>query len=109
MQVVSLKELPTCPNGHGVEMKRLLDNDDAQVTQIRLLPGEALKKHITPVDVIFYVLQGEGEIEIADEIRHVRTDELIYSPAKIPHRLMNQGGSDLRFLVIKLMRSTEKS
>ena len=30
-------------------------------------PGKSLKKHVTPVDVFFYVLEGNGIVEIGDE------------------------------------------
>ena len=72
-----------------------------------LKPGEALKKHITPVDVFFYVLEGKGVVEIGDETEEVSRDMLIESPAKIPHRLMNPGDEVFRVLVVKAPRQTE--
>ena len=96
-------------NPHGVEVKRLYDNEHAQVVHMRLRPGEALKKHITPVDVFFYVLEGEGDVEIGDEVMRVYRDTLIDSPANIPHRLMNPTNADFRFLVAKVPKPKEKS
>jgi quercetin dioxygenase-like cupin family protein len=32
------------------------------VTVIKLEPGQSLKKHITPVDVVFYVLEASCDI-----------------------------------------------
>jgi len=65
---------------------------------VTLQPGEALKRHVTPVDVFFYVLEGEGIVEIDDEQEHVSRDMLIDSPARIPHRLLNDGDEVFRFL-----------
>jgi len=42
----------------------LYDTEHAQAVHIELKPGETLKKHITPVDVFFYVLEGRGVVEI---------------------------------------------
>jgi len=72
-----------------------------------LQPGEALKKHITPVDVVFYVLEGRGIVEIGEERAEVGPDTLIESPAKIPHRWMNESGSILRILVVKTPKPKE--
>lgn len=53
------------------------------------------------MDVCFYILDGEGVVEIGNETEEVKKDELIFSPAKIPHRLLNESKNNFRFLVIK--------
>ena len=70
------------PNPHGVDARSISDTENAQVAHITLQPGEALKKHITPVDVVFYVLEGRGVVEIGEERTEVEADTLIESPAK---------------------------
>lgn len=87
----------------------LYDTEHAQAVHIELKPGEALKKHITPVDVFFYVLEGKGLVEIGDETQEVSRDMLVESPAKIPHRLINQGDEVFRILVVKVPRPTEST
>ena len=69
---------------------------------MNLKPGQSLKKHTTPVDVFFYILEGKGEIEIGDETKEVEKDTLIESPKDIPHLLRNTGTNLFRFLVVKL-------
>ena len=73
------------------------------------MPGESLKRHITPVDVFFYVLEGKGQVEIGEERVEVSTDMLVESPKGIPHRLMNEGDSPFRFLVVKTPRPTSST
>jgi len=74
---------------------------------VTLQPGEALKLHITPVDVFFYVLEGRGIVEIGDEREEISTDTLTVSPARIPHRLLNESDTIFRFLVVKTPRPTQ--
>jgi quercetin dioxygenase-like cupin family protein len=74
-----------------------------------LKPGQASKKHITPVDVVIYVLEGKGTAEISDERREVRADTLIESPARIPHRWINESKGLLRILVVTTPRPTEST
>ena len=74
MKVVEMKSLPEKPNPHNVSTRMLYDTEHAQVVHIELKPGEALKKHITPVDVFFYVLEGKGIVEIGDEKQEVSRD-----------------------------------
>jgi mannose-6-phosphate isomerase-like protein (cupin superfamily) len=58
------------------------------------------------VDVFFYILEGEGFVEIGDEQEAVSADMLIESPARIPHRLFNESDGDFRFLVVKTPRQS---
>ena len=101
MKTISYKELETSKNPHGVEAKKIYENQHAQVVHILLNPGERLKKHTTPVDVFFYVLEGEGIVEIGDEKQKVFKDVLIDSPKNIPHCLYNEGNEIFRVLVVK--------
>jgi hypothetical protein len=56
------------------------------------------------MDVFFYILEGEGQVEIGDEVQTVNKDTIIDSPVQIPHRLINPGKDDFHFLVIKIPR-----
>jgi mannose-6-phosphate isomerase-like protein (cupin superfamily) len=90
-------------NPHGVALRKLYESEKIEVNHITLKPGEQLKKHVTPVDVMFYVLQGTGVVEIGDEKIEVGKDSLIDSPAKIPHHCWyNQSSETLKVLLLRL-------
>lgn len=107
MRIVDALKAGPSPNPHGVHAARIYDTEHAQAVHILLRPGESLKRHITPVDVFFYVLEGEGVVEIGDEHERVGPDTLIESPARIPHRWTNESDSDFRVLVVKVPRPRE--
>lgn len=107
METVDARAATPMENPHHVKASKLYDTEHAQVVQITLEPGQALKKHITPVDVFFYVLEGTGIVEIGDEKKEIGPDTLVNSPAKIPHCWYNESDSVLRFLVVKVPRPTE--
>ncbi len=109
MRVVRWKEVDKHPNPHGVDARKIYDTENAQIIHIKLDPGEKLKRHVTSVDVVFYVLEGRGVVEIGDERREVGEDSLIDSPAGIPHCWYNESDDILRFLVIKVPRPVEST
>ena len=109
METVDAKAAPTMDNPHGVKASILYNTENAQAVHITLKPGEALKRHKTPVDVFFYVLEGTGVVEIGDEKKEVGKDTLIDSPAKIPHCWYNENQSVLRVLVVKVPRPTSST
>jgi len=107
MKTINVKEAQSQPNPHGVDARKLYDTEHAQVSHLTLKPGEQLKRHLTPVDVFFYVLEGTGVVEIGEEKKEVGPDTLIDSPAKIPHCWYNRGTGTLRILVTKVPRPAE--
>ena len=104
MKITRVSDAPAHQNPHGVDARKLYDSEHAQVVALTLQPGEQLKKHITPVDVIFFVLEGTGIVEVGDEKEEVSANTLIESPAKIPHCWYNQSDAILRVLVVKVPR-----
>ncbi len=107
MQIVEVRKAEPTPNPHGVDARRIYDKEHAQVVHLTLEPGQSLKRHVTPVDVFFYVLEGTGVVEVGDERREVVPDTLIESPARIPHCWYNESEGTLRVLVVKVPRPTE--
>jgi mannose-6-phosphate isomerase-like protein (cupin superfamily) len=109
MQMIDAKAAPVMDNPHGIKASRLYDKPGAQAVHIALEPGQSLKKHMTPVDVFFYVLEGRGVVEIGQERREVGPDMLIDSPARVPHCWYNESEGLLRVLVVKAPRPTEST
>ncbi len=109
MKTIKISKAEARKNPHNVDARKLYDSEHAMVTHIRLEPGEQLKRHITPVDAIFYVLEGNGLVEIGEELEEVEKDTLIDSPAKIPHCWYNKSNEVLRVLVIKVPKPKEST
>lgn len=109
MNAIKHNEAPAAKNAHNVDVRKLYDTEHAQAMHITLQPGESLKRHVTPVDVFFYVLEGEGVVEIGDEKKAVTRDTIIDSPAKIPHCWYNESDAVFRVLVVKVPRPSQSS
>lgn len=109
MKLIKVKDAPSRPNPHGVDARNLSSTENAQFVHITLQPGQSVEKHITPVDAVFYVLEGQGIVEIGDERKEVEADTLIESPAKIPHRWLNESKEPVRILVVKTPRQKEST
>ncbi|MBS3768082.1 MAG: cupin domain-containing protein, partial [Candidatus Cloacimonetes bacterium] len=104
-----LDETSIMENAHNVDARNLYNSKDAMITVIKLKPGQSLKKHITPVDVAFYVLKGEGIVQIGDEKTTVAANTLVESPKDILHCWYNESAQDLVFMVVKAPRPNKKT
>ena len=111
MKIVSINEEEIAKTPHGVDVKKLITYERASINHIALKPGEALKPHITPVDVCFYIVEGNGYVLVGEEQKDVKKDQLIFSPKDIVHTLGNHkdSGGIFRFLVIKTPTPTKKT
>ncbi|MDG6223115.1 MAG: cupin domain-containing protein [Candidatus Bathyarchaeota archaeon] len=109
MEITKVNETESKPNPHGVDVRPIYAHENAQVIVLTLAPGESLRRHITPVDVFFYVLKGKGTVEIGDEKKEVEKDSIVHSPAKIVHCWYNTSDMPLRILVAKTPKPTEST
>lgn len=109
MKIHKLSETQIAETPHKLDVRKLYDSDSAQATHITLHPGEALKPHITPVDVFFYILEGTPEILVGKEKVQVHADSLVESPKDIIHCIYNNSTQVARILVVKAPRPTMQS
>ena len=109
MKIIDIKNIQIADTPHKVAVKKLFNFEHATIVHIELKPGETLKRHLTPVDVFFYVLEGNGIVEIGKEKEKIQKDQLIFSPAKISHVLANESDGIFRFLVIKTPTPTSET
>ena len=109
MKITNVATVVSGPNPHHVDARKIYESPHAMAVVITLKPGEALKKHITPVDVFFYVLEGTGVVEIGDEKQTVGKDMLVESPARVPHRWTNESTAAFRVLVVKVPKPAEET
>jgi len=107
MKIMKVADTNSFQNVHAVEAKKIYDSEHAEAIHMALSPGQSLRKHTTPVDVFFYILEGRGDVEIGDEKQEVEKDTLIDSPKGIPHLLRNVGEGVFRFLVVKVTKQKE--
>lgn len=109
MKTSYYKSEPVKENPHGVDVRKLYDDESAQVMHITLKAGETLKPHKTPVNAVFYILEGEPTIHIGGESISHGKDTLIESPANVPHHISNESNFTARILVIKAPRPAQQT
>ena len=109
MKITVVRDTEIVETPHKLDVRKLYDKDSAQAMHITLQPGEALKPHITPVDVFFYVLEGTPEVLVGEEKIQVQADCLVESPKDIVHCLYNNSNTVARILVVKAPKPTTQT
>ena len=109
MNIINVKDVEIAKTPHGVDVRPLLDFEHAQITHIKLEPGEGLKPHITPVDASFFIIEGAPTIQVGEEFQVATENSAILSPKGIVHNITNPSDKVARILVIKTPKQTSSS
>ncbi len=66
----------------------------------RLQPGKTIEGHRDPMEEIYFISSGEGEMIVDEETRLVKTGDAIWLPTGSLHALRNSGKQELVILVV---------
>ena len=66
----------------------------------RLEKGKRIESHVDPMEEIYFLLAGEGEMGVDEEKKHVGPGDAIWIPVGSPHSLTNTGEEDCVILVV---------
>jgi len=104
MDVVNLSQVEPFTTKDGSEIRELLAARNSVIrnqslAEARLPPGASTTPHHHPrTEEIYYILDGVGRMQIADELRDVGPGDAIAIPPGARHQITNTGAEVLRFL-----------
>ena len=80
MEIIKMDEIEGKTNKRGVTAKQLLKNEDVQIMNLELNPGDEVPSHSVPVNVFFYIVSGKGTLQIGEEKKVVEENDIIPCP-----------------------------
>lgn len=89
--------------GEGVTKQVLISSGEGPNFAMRrftIQPGGGMPNHTNLVEHEQYVLCGEAEIGIGEEIYQVKQDDVVFIPAETPHWYKNTGDEPFEFICI---------
>jgi mannose-6-phosphate isomerase-like protein (cupin superfamily) len=98
----TIDEAPRVP--FNLDGRILFSERKMEIVHLCLKPGEKVERHAQPFDVLFFVIEGNGILEVDDETMVTGKDTLVEVKEGCMRGWLNSGRSDLRLFVIKLMQ-----
>ncbi|MBE9507090.1 MAG: cupin domain-containing protein [Chloroflexi bacterium] len=104
MIVTNANTVPAIATASGTQIRVLLDTTGEgqgrmSLAMETLKPGQQVAPHWhTHLEEIYYILKGQGRMEIGDEAREVGIGDVILIPVNETHCLYNTGDDDLVLL-----------
>jgi quercetin dioxygenase-like cupin family protein len=72
-------------NTQSIVSRSIIDDKVGRITLFAFDAGEKLSPHSTPYDALIQIVEGEGEVIIAQEKHTVKEGEFIILPKNIIH------------------------
>jgi mannose-6-phosphate isomerase-like protein (cupin superfamily) len=106
VKAVSIQNAAHYNWGQNSDGWHLLKQDDLSVIEEKMPPGSFEQLHFhKKAQQLFYILSGSAVFTIDQKSIALGQGESVHIPATVPHRISNEGNTDLRFLVISVPRS----
>jgi len=99
--ILQLTDAPKVP--FNLDGRILYSSDKYQVVHLTMQPGEEMEVHSQTMDVLFFVVEGEGLLIIGEEVIKAVANMTIFVKAGSPRGWKNTGEQTLRILVNKLL------
>ncbi len=65
-----------------------------------LAPGKEIESHVDPMEEIYFVVSGTGEMRVDDDSKQVGPGDATWIPTGSSHSLLNNGEEDCTILVV---------
>ncbi|MFO7968196.1 MAG: cupin domain-containing protein [Archaeoglobaceae archaeon] len=99
MRVLDRNEIEAFITKDGSEIREYYHSENVSLAEASLKPGQSAEYHLHQKAVeIYYILEGEGLMEIEGEDRMVTRDQTVLIPPGSKHRIKNIGDGQLRLL-----------
>jgi len=100
MKLITLESAEKVP--FNLDGHIMFTSEKVELIHLNLNPNEEVAQHSNPFDVIFYILEGEGIINVDDEYIPVKANNCIFIEKDKQRGMTNTGSSNLKVLVFKI-------
>ena len=83
-----------------VHFKNIFTNTGGGVSLLAFKAGQKLETHLSPAEVMVYVVEGEIEFTMLDKLHTIKTDHFMLMGQGVPHSVMAK--TDAKVLLVKI-------
>jgi len=98
MTVIDVNALEAHAKEHS-DNKHIIRRDDLKISLVSVRPGSSIPSHAhAKEEQFYYVLEGEGNLTLGDEMYALRPGIAVGIPPGVPHEVSNPSEKPLRYL-----------
>ncbi len=100
MKITTLQNAEKVP--FNLDGRKMYSSEKVELVHLSLKQGEEIAPHSNPFDVVFFAIEGIGEVVVDDEIARLAANDSIFIGMNRQRGLKNTSKEILRVLVIKI-------
>jgi len=86
-------------------LSRVLQKDEhVNITLFRFSPGQELSTHSAPTPAVIYIVNGEADVTLGDDVHHAKTGSFAYMPPLLPHAIAAKAPTAMLLVQIKTQK-----
>lgn len=86
----------------NLDGRKMFTNEKVELVHLALKPGDEIAMHANPVDVIFFILEGNGTIVFEDDSINVEPNSSVFIEKDKQRGMRNSSEATFRVLVCKI-------
>ena len=99
LKVQNIKDLKSLKE--DINVFKLFSDNTIELIHLTLQPNDKIKLHKNSLDVVFYVLEGEGELIVENEERHIKKGSCVEVKKNLDRSWENISNLQLCLMAIK--------
>lgn len=99
MKIIKLEDAPHVP--FKLDGRILFSSEKLELIHLTLQPGEKMESHTQPFDVVFYIISGNGILDVEGQSIDGTPGTCIHIPMGVMRGWKNNGDMEFRVLVVK--------
>ena len=99
LKVQNIKDLTSIKK--GINALKLFSDDTVEIIHLTLLPKDKIELHKNSLDVVFYVLEGKGELIVDEEECYIEKGSCVKVKKNLNRSWENIGDLPLCLMAIK--------
>ena len=99
LKIQNIKDLTSIKE--GINALKLFSDEAVEIIHLTLLPSDKIELHKNSLDVIFYVLEGKGELQVEHEKCHIEKGSCVEVKKDLDRSWENIGDTPLCLMAIK--------
>src|SRR5699024_9721357 len=101
MKIINLSEIEgmRIPTGRHARVligaDRLIQAEHFTMGYVKIDPEGSVPKNEHEQEEVYYIIEGNGTIELGGEVSKIEAGSAVYIPSNIPHELVNTGTAEM--------------
>lgn len=85
----------------GIHSRVLQKDEHVNITLFGFSAGQELSTHSAPTPAVIFILNGEADVTLGEDVHHAKTGSFAYMPPLLPHAIAAKTAMAMLLIQVK--------